>query len=275
MQSWQLGSEFDEVGIIDEDDIGWEKHLKMGWKKDIDYYNQITREKAYIAFIKCYVPYKPKYELGEFSEIILTTLQKVKKVWDRCLPDGNMSTDIMYWVNLAKYYMNVKFENNVIDFSKTLWEKPEDDIMFNQNPIKLMKEIYKANIFTNWKTMDKISFVKNIRNVFKFRINPRNSKSDRLRYSKNIKLGIMLANLFKEEFILNELTNFLKYVNSNMSELKKYLRKEIHEYNKQIDMQKLMDYNYRLESDNNNKMKENYILNLKIYDMIVNKNMQY
>ena len=275
MEKWQLGSEFEDVGIIDEDDIGYEKHLKNGWSKNIEYYDQITRERAYIAFIKCYVPYKPKYELGEFSEIILTTLQKVKKQWDHSLPGGNMSTDITYWVNLAKYYMGIEFDGKIIDFSKTSWEKPDNNIMINENPIKLMKEIYKANIFTNWKSMDKALFAKTIRNIFKYRINPRNNRNDLFKNSKYIKLGIMLSDLFKEKTICNELSEFLAYVNSNIIEVKKYLRNEIHEYCKQIDNLKLMDYNYRIDSNSNNLLKENYVLNLKIYDMIVNKNIHY
>lgn len=274
MQNWQLGSEFEEVGIIDEDDIGWVKHFKMGWPKGIEYYDQITRERAYIAFIECYVPYKPKYELGEFSEIILTTLQKVKKQWDRSLPDGNMSTDIMYWINLAKYYMGIEFDGETIDFSNTPWNKIYNDITFSITPQCFMKDIYKANIINNWKNMDKEHFAKELLFKYRKRLTPSKFKKDEYMNSTHLKFGIRLAELFNEKEIKKELEEFLTYIESNEKILIDYIRKKIHEANKWYDNAKI----------NGNSESQSYSLNtyigqiddyLKVYDMIVNKNIHY
>jgi hypothetical protein len=272
MQSWQLGSEFEDIGIIDEEDIGWENRLKMGWSKNIDYYNQITRERACIAFIECYVPYKPKYELSEFSEIILTTLQKVKKMWDRSLPGGNMSTDITYWINLMKYYMGIEFNGETIDFSNTPWTKIYNDITFSVTPKRFLKDIYKANIVNNWKKMNEEQITKEILSKYQKRLAPSKNKKDEYTDSSHLKLGIRLAELFNENEIKNELEEFLTYVTEHEYLVINYIRREIYKANKNLDFSRL---SYHNDEYVNNVYSQQIDMYLKVYDMIVNKNMHY
>ena len=263
--------EFEDPGICDEDDIGYVKHLRNGWEKGPDYYDQIKREKAYIAFIECYVPYKEQYDIEEFRTTVYSTLSKVKKLWDRCLPDGNMSNDIDYWIKLLTYYGKCTFDGKTVYFGNTKWEHIDDDIILTESPIKLMNNIYKANIFTNWNKIGNKDYCKAICNVFKYRINPRINKADKYRNCKCLSFCVKLAELFDENKIQKEITDFIEYLAVNKTAIINYLRKEIYEYNKYKDFHRLGERDFKPPE----KMEETYINNLRIYDMIANKNLYY
>lgn len=258
---------FDEVYIFDEQDIGCQKRIAEG--KEVDY-AQLAREKIYICFIKCFVPFKKKYEFSEFNRIISTALIYNARKWNKCVDGLVFSSDIEYWIDLLKFYTGAKYNGKVIDLSKVKpWNNILNKELINDSPVKLLNKIYKANCFMNWDNVPDNVFAYEIFNIIRRRTAKQMKGSNNYKTIEYINLAITFAECM-DLSIQYELNEFKKRL---VNEKQLVLNELISSYHN-VKKIKMVRKNTCTSADN--KYIENTeLIFLKMYDNIVHKNIYY
>lgn len=260
-----------ETTYFDQDDIGGRKLLKA-YGYCSDYYNQRAREKARVAFFKCFVPYKKKYGRVELERILTVAVINNKARWDKCGPDLYIEADMDYFLELCKFEIGLTYDKKYVYLDKCKpWKHIFNYEIPDDNPKLLLKRVYKANCIPNWEQMNDERFVDMIISL----LNERRTfsalnKNSIYRNSKYLEAVIMLAELFESESVVKELKKYYARVNKAKTDVIDTIKHRIYEYNKLLELDYMMNTYHR-----ENYLRKSIDSYVKLYNMITLKKIYY
>lgn len=258
-----------ETLYADQDDIG--AHVLYSLNGDCyDYKCQIMREKARVAFFVCFVPYKKTYKKSELETIIMTAVMNNAKRWTPCAPDLYIDSDVNYFIDLCKEYLNAGYRNGIIDFARSkAWCSVFNREIMNPSPQLLFKNIYVANCRKGWKELSDNDFANMIIDYLIERFKNHNNNTV-YRNSEYLNIGIMLGEFLPgKENSYNELCDYATRIKDIRPHIIDTIKSKIYILSKQLEYDALIS-----------KAPENYYRStlsdyVRLYKMIVKKKIYY